>query len=144
MLDCWQVAPQRRPTFTELSQHLSKMLSDERVGVAFAFQAPFEYNTAAMLWITNSCFFHFFHTTFVSVSIELKCNHSQLSNEIKRILLTPTLNSCIEWFKTSKWMFRNHRRTRMEKIDWKQLLARSTKLFYEKVFCIHFKLSSFI
>ncbi|XP_020611511.1 fibroblast growth factor receptor 2-like isoform X2 [Orbicella faveolata] len=30
MLDCWQVAPQRRPTFPELSQHLSKMLSDER------------------------------------------------------------------------------------------------------------------
>ncbi|XP_078378637.1 fibroblast growth factor receptor 2-like isoform X1 [Oculina patagonica] len=30
MLDCWQVAPQRRPTFPELSQHLSKMISDER------------------------------------------------------------------------------------------------------------------
>ncbi|XP_022782713.1 tyrosine kinase receptor Cad96Ca-like isoform X1 [Stylophora pistillata] len=30
MMDCWQVAPQRRPTFVELSQHLSKMFSDEK------------------------------------------------------------------------------------------------------------------
>ena len=33
MMDCWQVAPQRRPTFVELSQHLSKMFSDEKVGL---------------------------------------------------------------------------------------------------------------
>ena len=49
MLDCWQVAPQRRPTFPELSQHLSKMLSDERVGVAFCLPAPFEHKTANVL-----------------------------------------------------------------------------------------------
>ena len=51
MLDCWQVAPQRRPTFPELSQHLSKMLSDERVGVMliFASQAFIEYDTAITL-----------------------------------------------------------------------------------------------
>lgn len=30
MLDCWQVAPQKRPTFTDLSQHLSKLFSDDR------------------------------------------------------------------------------------------------------------------
>ena len=35
MLDCWQVSPQRRPTFTELSQHLTKMFSDERVSTFF-------------------------------------------------------------------------------------------------------------
>ncbi|XP_015773225.1 PREDICTED: tyrosine kinase receptor Cad96Ca-like isoform X2 [Acropora digitifera] len=30
MLDCWQVSPQRRPTFIELSQHLTKLFSDDR------------------------------------------------------------------------------------------------------------------
>lgn len=30
MLDCWQVSPQRRPTFLELSQHLTKLFSDDR------------------------------------------------------------------------------------------------------------------
>ncbi|XP_020894216.1 fibroblast growth factor receptor 4 isoform X2 [Exaiptasia diaphana] len=30
MLDCWQVIPQRRPTFLEISRHLHKMLADER------------------------------------------------------------------------------------------------------------------
>ena len=33
MLDCWQVAPQKRPTFTDLSQHLSKLFSDDRVTI---------------------------------------------------------------------------------------------------------------
>ena len=31
------MAPQRRPTFVELSQHLSKMFSDEKVGLIQKF-----------------------------------------------------------------------------------------------------------
>lgn len=42
MLDCWQVSAQRRPTFPELSQHLSKLISDEKVGSYFCSPGHFQ------------------------------------------------------------------------------------------------------
>ena len=61
MLDCWQVAPQRRPTFTELSQHLSKLFSDERVTIrvfvrngGMMFELVFRWKTHKTCMIIHS------------------------------------------------------------------------------------------
>ena len=49
MLDCWQVSPQRRPTFIELSQHLTKLFSDDRVS-GFAF-LNFDRNVLILFYL---------------------------------------------------------------------------------------------
>lgn len=58
MLDCWQVAPQKRPTFTDLSQHLSKLFSDDRVTIRVFVRnggMMFEKLTETSTIIHSSC-----------------------------------------------------------------------------------------